>query len=134
MSACLSLVWLCLMYYFHFYVAVNVFFLVFCQLFCQFLKCIMTSFLSRLNLSPSPSQHAPISRTHVHATRKGWGKKRKHEGGTGLSPSYKVSQHSSARGCVSIDEIDLDGNFIRLKNNSDLVKSSHSVTRVHERL
>ncbi|GAA6104449.1 lamin L3 isoform X1 [Tachysurus ichikawai] len=73
----------------------------------------------RLNLSPSPSQHAPISRTHVQATRKAWGKKRKHEGGTGLSPSYKLSQHSSARGCVSIEEIDLDGNFIRLKNNSD---------------
>ncbi|XP_060797112.1 lamin L3 isoform X2 [Neoarius graeffei] len=77
----------------------------------------------RLNLSPSPSQHTPISRTHVHATRKGWGRKRKHEGGTGLSPSYKVSQHSSTRGCVSIDEVDLDGNFIRLKNNSDMDQS-----------
>ncbi|KAK3562511.1 hypothetical protein QTP86_034765 [Hemibagrus guttatus] len=78
----------------------------------------------RLNLSPSPSQHTPISRTHVYATRKAWGKKRKHEGGTGLSPSYKLSQHSSARGCMSIDEIDLEGNFIRLKNNSDQFPST----------
>lgn len=87
-------------------------------------------FLPRLNLSPSPSQHAPISRTHVHATRKAWGKKRKHEGGTGLSPSYKLSQHSSARGCVSIDEIDLKGNFIRLMNNSDQVRPSHNITQI----
>uniref|UniRef100_A0AAR2IZZ0 Uncharacterized protein n=1 Tax=Pygocentrus nattereri TaxID=42514 RepID=A0AAR2IZZ0_PYGNA len=73
----------------------------------------------RLNLSPSPSQHASVSRTHKQTTRKAWAKKRKHEGSSGLSPSYKVSQHSSTHGCVSIDEIDLHGNFIKLKNNSD---------------
>lgn len=66
----------------------------------------------------------PVSRTHIQGARKAWGKKRKHEGGTGLSPSFKMSQHSSTRGCVSIDEIDLDGNFIRLRNSSDLVEPS----------
>ncbi|XP_066503957.1 lamin L3 [Hoplias malabaricus] len=73
----------------------------------------------RLNLSPSPSQHSSVSRTRTQATRKAWTKKRKHEGSSGLSPSYKVSQHSSSRGGVSIDEIDLQGNFIKLRNNSD---------------
>ncbi|KAK1798565.1 hypothetical protein P4O66_006863, partial [Electrophorus voltai] len=74
----------------------------------------------RLNLSPSPSQRAAESRMRTQAAQRAGGKKRKHEGGSGLSPSYKVSQQSSRRGCVSIDEIELDGSFIRLKNNSDL--------------
>ncbi|XP_030622129.1 lamin L3 isoform X2 [Chanos chanos] len=74
----------------------------------------------RLNLSPSPSQHGAVPRTHMQGARKLRGKKRKHEGGSGLSPSYKVSQHSSARGNVSIEEIDLEGNYIRLKNFSDM--------------
>uniref|UniRef100_W5LK76 Lamin L3 n=1 Tax=Astyanax mexicanus TaxID=7994 RepID=W5LK76_ASTMX len=77
----------------------------------------------RLNLSPSPSQHSSISRTHAQGTRKAGSKKRKHEGASGLSPSYKVSQHSSSRGVVSIDEIDLMGNFIKLRNNSDTDQS-----------
>lgn len=72
----------------------------------------------RLNLSPSPVQKSTISRTHSQPAR--WGKKRKHEGSSsGLSPNYKFSQHSSSRGHVSIDEIDLEGKFIKLKNNSE---------------
>uniref|UniRef100_A0A671PTA8 Lamin-L(III)-like n=1 Tax=Sinocyclocheilus anshuiensis TaxID=1608454 RepID=A0A671PTA8_9TELE len=64
----------------------------------------------RLNLSPSPVQQLSVSRT----------RKRKHEGtSSGLSPSYKLSQHSSSRGNLCIDEIDLDGRFVKLKNNSD---------------
>ncbi|XP_051737152.1 lamin L3 isoform X1 [Ctenopharyngodon idella] len=74
----------------------------------------------RLNLSPSPIQQSTVSRTHAQPGRKSWGKKRKHEGtSSGLSPSYKLSQHSSSRGNVSIDEIDLQGRYIKLKNNSD---------------
>ncbi|RXN08402.1 lamin-L(III)-like isoform X1 [Labeo rohita] len=74
----------------------------------------------RLNLSPSPIQQSSVSRTHAQPVRKHWAKKRKHEGtSSGLSPSYKLSQHSSSRGNVSIDEIDLDGRYITLKNNSD---------------
>ncbi|KAL1249218.1 hypothetical protein QQF64_020223, partial [Cirrhinus molitorella] len=53
----------------------------------------------RLNLSPSPIQQSSVSRTHAQP--------------------YKLSQHSSSRGNVSIDEIDLDGRYITLKNNSD---------------
>ncbi|XP_056588355.1 lamin L3 isoform X2 [Triplophysa dalaica] len=74
----------------------------------------------RLNLSPSSLQQSTISRTHSHPARKNWGKKRKHEGSSsGLSPNYKFSQHSSSRGQVSIDEIDLEGKFIKLRNNSE---------------
>ncbi|XP_077074761.1 lamin L3 isoform X3 [Siphateles boraxobius] len=74
----------------------------------------------RLNLSPSPIQPPTVSRTRAQPVRKSWGKKRKHEGSSsGLSPSYKLSQHSSSRGNVSIDEVDLQGRFIKLKNDSD---------------
>uniref|UniRef100_A0A9J7WUA0 Lamin L3 n=1 Tax=Cyprinus carpio carpio TaxID=630221 RepID=A0A9J7WUA0_CYPCA len=74
----------------------------------------------RLNLSPSPVQQSSIPRTHAQAVRRHWTRKRKHEGtSSGLSPSYKLSQHSSSRGSLSIDEIDPDGRFIKLKNNSD---------------
>ncbi|XP_028811876.1 lamin L3 isoform X7 [Denticeps clupeoides] len=74
----------------------------------------------RLKLSPSPSERANVPRTHAQGTRRLKGKKRKHEGSSGLSPCYKVSQHSSARGNVSIDEIDLEGRYITIKNNSEL--------------
>lgn len=82
-------------------------------------------FVCRLNLSPSPVQQSSIPRTHAQAVRRHWTRKRKHEGtSSGLSPSYKLSQHSSSRGSLSIDEIDPDGRFIKLKNNSDQVPHS----------
>ncbi|XP_065125141.1 lamin L3 isoform X2 [Paramisgurnus dabryanus] len=74
----------------------------------------------RLNLSPSPIQQSTISRTHSQPIRKIWGKKRKHEGSSsGLSPNYKFAQHSSSRGHLTIEEIDMDGKFIKIKNNSE---------------
>lgn len=42
-------------------------------------------------------------------------KKREHSAG------FKTVQHASSSGKVSIEEIDADGNFVRLKNNSDEV-------------
>ncbi|XP_036400422.1 lamin L3 [Megalops cyprinoides] len=77
----------------------------------------------RLNLSPSPSQHGAVPRTHTHAARRQRGKKRKLEGRASVSPGYKISQHSSAQGSVSIDEIDLEGNYIKLRNNSEIDQS-----------
>ncbi|XP_016418517.1 lamin L3 [Sinocyclocheilus rhinocerous] len=75
----------------------------------------------RLNLSPSPVQQSSVSRT----------RKRKHEGtSSGLSPSYKLSQHSSSRGNLCIDEIDLDGRFVKLKNNSDQVRHTVSLKMI----
>ncbi|XP_051955930.1 lamin L3 isoform X2 [Xyrauchen texanus] len=70
----------------------------------------------RLNLSPSPIQQSTISRTHAEPGRK----KRKREGSSsGLSPSIRYSQHSFSRGSVSIEEIDMDGKYIKLLNKSD---------------
>ncbi|MBN3272127.1 LAML3 protein, partial [Polyodon spathula] len=68
----------------------------------------------RLNLSPSPAQRTAVSRTR--ALR---GKKRKLVETQSQAPSYKISQHSSSTGPVSIDELDLEGNFVKLRNNSE---------------
>ncbi|KAJ8247596.1 hypothetical protein GJAV_G00248120 [Gymnothorax javanicus] len=75
----------------------------------------------RLNLSPSPSQHGPVSRTRKLPGKRG--KKRKLESRSSMSPGYKISQHASAQGSVSIDEIDMDGNYIKLRNNSETDQS-----------
>ncbi|XP_051517984.1 LOW QUALITY PROTEIN: lamin L3 [Myxocyprinus asiaticus] len=70
----------------------------------------------RLNLSPSPFQQSTISRTRAQPGRK----KRKREGSSsGLSPSSRYSQRSFTRGSVSIEEIDIEGKYIKLLNKSD---------------
>ncbi|KAM3876868.1 lamin L3 [Diretmus argenteus] len=73
----------------------------------------------RLHLSPSPSQHTTASRTHEHGARRPRGKKRKHEGASSSSPAYKTSTHSTSRGVVCVAEVDVAGNYVTLKNNSD---------------
>ncbi|XP_029576665.1 lamin-L(III) isoform X3 [Salmo trutta] len=74
----------------------------------------------RLHLSPSPSQHGAVARTHAQGARRVVrGKKRKNEGGTGSSPAYKVSQHAKAHSHMMVSEIDLKGNYVTLKNNSE---------------
>ncbi|XP_029945182.1 lamin L3 isoform X2 [Salarias fasciatus] len=70
----------------------------------------------RLQLSPSPSQRTTAPRTHDHGNR---GKKRKYEGPSSSSPAYKMSTCSSERGAVSVEEIDGDGRFVKLKNSSN---------------
>ncbi|TKS69435.1 Lamin-L(III) Lamin-B3 [Collichthys lucidus] len=76
----------------------------------------------RLQLSPSPSQRMTVPGTHVtdeHSSRKLRGKKRKHEGASGSSPAYKMSSRSTEHGTVSVADVDMDGKYVRLKNNSD---------------
>ncbi|GAA6223171.1 lamin-L(III)-like isoform X1, partial [Lates japonicus] len=73
----------------------------------------------RLQLSPSPSQRTTIPQTHEHSSRKVRGKKRKHEGASGSSPAYKMSSRSTDHGVVSVVEVDMDGRYVRLKNNSE---------------
>lgn len=73
----------------------------------------------RLHLSPSPSQRTAMPRTQEHASRKLRGKKRKHEGDSGSSPAYKMSSRSTEQGSVSVAEVDMDGKYVRLKNNSE---------------
>ncbi|XP_041082922.1 lamin-L(III)-like isoform X2 [Polyodon spathula] len=68
----------------------------------------------RLNLSPSSAQRTAVSRTRTLR-----GKKRKLVETQSQAPSYKISQHSSSTGPVSIDELDLEGNFVKLRNNSE---------------
>ncbi|XP_069029028.1 lamin L3 isoform X2 [Embiotoca jacksoni] len=73
----------------------------------------------RLQLSPSPSQRSAGPPAHEHGGRRVRGRKRKHEGVSGSSPAYKMSSQSAERGAVSVAEIDVDGKYVRLKNNSD---------------
>ncbi|XP_032050883.1 lamin-L(III)-like [Aythya fuligula] len=73
----------------------------------------------RLKLSPSASSHSTATqasqeRRFLHGKkRKMKAKKREH------SPGFKTVQHASSSGNISIEEIDADGKFVRLKNNSD---------------
>ncbi|XP_068434731.1 lamin L3 isoform X2 [Clinocottus analis] len=69
----------------------------------------------RLQLSPSISQHTAVPRTY-----KLGGKKRKREGASGNSPAYKMSSHSAESATVSVAEVDINGKYIRLKNNSEV--------------
>ncbi|XP_022598513.1 lamin-L(III)-like isoform X1 [Seriola dumerili] len=73
----------------------------------------------RLQLSPSPSQRVTVPRTHEYSSRKLRGKKRKHEGASGSSPAYKMSSRSTDRGAVSVAEVDMEGKYVKLKNNSE---------------
>ncbi|XP_004615011.2 lamin-B2 [Sorex araneus] len=95
----------------------------------------------RLKLSPSPSSRVTISRAtsssggsvSVSSGRGGRGKRKRLEvesasgsssglGSASSSPGaggFQVAQQASASGSVSIDELDLDGRFVRLKNSSD---------------
>ncbi|XP_054549019.1 lamin-B2 isoform X2 [Talpa occidentalis] len=96
----------------------------------------------RLKLSPSPSSRVTISRATSSSSgssvstagRSGRGKRKRLEAeeppGTGssgigsgsstsTSSSFHLAQQASASGSVSIEDIDLEGKFVQLKNNSD---------------
>ncbi|XP_005332059.2 lamin-B2 [Ictidomys tridecemlineatus] len=91
----------------------------------------------RLKLSPSPSSRVTISRATSSSSssmstagRSSRSKRRRLEVeeppgsgssgiGSGSSSSFRLAQQASATGSVSIEEIDLEGRFVRLKNNSD---------------
>ncbi|XP_059928204.1 lamin-L(III)-like isoform X2 [Gadus macrocephalus] len=74
----------------------------------------------RLKLSPSPSQHVAgaAQATRERSSRRVRGKKRKHEGTSGSSPAYKMSTHAASRGSMSVAEVDPEGNYVVLKNDS----------------
>lgn len=77
----------------------------------------------RLQLSPSPSQRLTVARAPQEARQKLRGRKRKHEGPTGSSPASKISSSSSESGPVGVGQVDTEGRFIQLKNNSDMEQS-----------
>ncbi|XP_059679692.1 lamin-L(III) isoform X1 [Gavia stellata] len=88
----------------------------------------------RLRLSPSPSSHSTATQVASQGRRFLHGKKRKMKEAKkrGHSAGFKTVQHASSSGNVSIEEIDADGKFVRLKNNSDEDQPLHGwVLRRH---
>ncbi|NXN31307.1 LAML3 protein, partial [Nycticryphes semicollaris] len=88
----------------------------------------------RLKLSPSPSSHGAATQAPSQGRRFLQGKKRKMKEARkrGHSTGFKTVQHASSSGSVSIEEIDADGKFVRLKNNSEEDQSLHGwVLRRH---
>ncbi|KAM6235862.1 lamin-B2 [Porphyrio hochstetteri] len=96
----------------------------------------------RLKLSPSPSSRVTVSRatsssssSSTSMVRPSRGKRRRVEAeelsgsgtsgiGTGSisgssSSSFQMSQQASATGNISIEEVDLEGKYVQLKNNSE---------------
>uniref|UniRef100_A0A674K589 Lamin B2 n=1 Tax=Terrapene triunguis TaxID=2587831 RepID=A0A674K589_9SAUR len=99
----------------------------------------------RLKLSPSPSSRVTVSKatsssssTSTSVVRSSRGKRKRVEAeelsgsgtsgiGTGSSSgstsgsssSFQMSQQASATGGISIEEIDLEGKYVQLKNNSE---------------
>ncbi|XP_030396694.1 lamin-B2 isoform X1 [Gopherus evgoodei] len=99
----------------------------------------------RLKLSPSPSSRVTVSKatsssssTSTSVVRSSRGKRKRVEAeelsgsgtsgiGTGSSSgstsgsssSFQMSQQASATGHISIEEIDLEGKYVQLKNNSE---------------
>lgn len=79
----------------------------------------------RLKLSPSPSSRVTVSRTVASSSssssRSSRAKRKRvelEEGSTGAS-KFHISQKAEAKGSVSIEEINLDGKSVTLRNSSD---------------
>uniref|UniRef100_A0A669PVF7 Lamin L3 n=1 Tax=Phasianus colchicus TaxID=9054 RepID=A0A669PVF7_PHACC len=87
----------------------------------------------RLNISPSASSHSIATQATSEGRRFLHGRKRKMKARKREhSAGFKTVQHASSSGKVSIEEIDADGNFVRLKNNSEEDQPLHGwVLRRH---
>ncbi|KAG8146556.1 hypothetical protein E2320_013699, partial [Naja naja] len=70
----------------------------------------------RLRLSPSPSSQKSGSRTRVSSSGQSSTKKRKLEDGESRT---SFSQHARTSGRVAVEEVDLEGKFVRLRNKSN---------------
>ncbi|XP_030049430.1 lamin-B1 [Microcaecilia unicolor] len=75
----------------------------------------------RLKLSPSPASRVTVSRaSSSRSVRTARGKRKRVDvEESEASSSISISHSASATGNVSIEEIDVDGKFIRLKNSSE---------------
>ncbi|XP_040200595.1 lamin-B1 [Rana temporaria] len=75
----------------------------------------------RLQLSPSPSSRVTVSRaSSSRAVRTTRGKRKRVDvEESEASSSVSIAHTASATGNVSIEELDVDGKFIKLKNNAD---------------
>ncbi|XP_029430290.1 lamin-L(III)-like isoform X2 [Rhinatrema bivittatum] len=82
----------------------------------------------RLKLSSTPCSPATISRVTIsHGRQLLRGKKRKIEETEReeAKSGFKIIQRASSLGVLAIDEIDPDGKFVKLKNNSDTDQPLH---------
>ncbi|KAE8635486.1 hypothetical protein XENTR_v10002640 [Xenopus tropicalis] len=75
----------------------------------------------RLKLSPSPPSRVTVSRaSSSRSVRTAKGKRKRIDvEESEASSSVSISHSASATGDVSIEEVDVDGKYIRLKNNSE---------------
>ncbi|KAF4083156.1 hypothetical protein AMELA_G00136740, partial [Ameiurus melas] len=76
----------------------------------------------RLKLSPSPPSRVTRSVAASSSSSRSSRTKRKRvevEDETASAPSFRVSQQAEATGSISIEEIDLEGKSVTLKNNSN---------------
>ncbi|NWU92128.1 LAML3 protein, partial [Upupa epops] len=80
----------------------------------------------RLKLSFSQSSQSAATQAPSQGQQFPRAKKRKlKETKTGHGAEFKTVQHASSSGNISIEEIDADGKFVRLKNNSDEDQQLH---------
>uniref|UniRef100_A0A673U477 Lamin B2 n=1 Tax=Suricata suricatta TaxID=37032 RepID=A0A673U477_SURSU len=104
----------------------------------------------RLKLTPSPSSRITVSRATSSSSgssvavagRPGRSKRRRLEveespassgvgsGGGGSSGGFHLAQQASATGGIAIEEVDLEGRFVQLKNSSDKVSGLRPRGRV----
>ncbi|XP_015267905.1 PREDICTED: prelamin-A/C-like, partial [Gekko japonicus] len=71
----------------------------------------------RLRLSPSPSSQKSGTRTRIsHSSAQSASKKRKLEDGESRT---SFSHHARTSGRVAVEEVDLEGKFVRLRNKSN---------------
>ncbi|NWR88603.1 LAML3 protein, partial [Furnarius figulus] len=86
----------------------------------------------RLKLSPSLSSRSIATPATSQGRRFLHGKKRKMKERRERGAAFQTIQRASASGSVSIEEIDADGKFVRLKNNSNVDQPLHGwVLRRH---
>uniref|UniRef100_A0A8C0JAV7 Lamin B2 n=1 Tax=Chelonoidis abingdonii TaxID=106734 RepID=A0A8C0JAV7_CHEAB len=73
----------------------------------------------RLKLSPSPSSRVTVSKATSSSSSTSTSVVRSSGSTSGSSSSFQMSQQASATGRISIEEIDLEGKYVQLKNNSE---------------
>ncbi|XP_027015304.1 lamin-B2 [Tachysurus fulvidraco] len=78
----------------------------------------------RLKLSPSPPSRVTVSRSVAASSSSSRSSRSKRkrvevEDETPSAPSFRVSQHAEATGSISIEELDLEGKSVTLKNHSN---------------
>ncbi|XP_072516727.1 lamin-B2 [Salminus brasiliensis] len=75
----------------------------------------------RLKLSPSPSSRVTVSRSTASSSssRTTRAKRKRVEEEPVIAPSVHISQQAEATGGITIEEIDLEGKSVTLKNNSE---------------